>query len=120
MMTVSEKKRALQEAHTETQQFVATKRIELMQALQEMNELMATDDYSLSLLQILRTFKGPQGLAFLGQVLPDHDLLLAARKKLREPDGDRPKMIEEFRDETDKTKVMIRLLAANTAAEQEA
>lgn len=29
-------------------------------------------------------------------------------------------MIEEFRDETDKTKVMIRLLAANTAAEQEA
>lgn len=64
MMTVSEKKRALQEAHTETQQFVATKRIELMQALQEMNELMATDDYSLSLLQILRTFRGRRAWRF--------------------------------------------------------
>lgn len=117
MMTASEKKKALQDAHTETQQFVASKRIELMHALLEQNELKATDDYCVSLLQILKAFKAPQALVFLGQVLPDHGMLLEARKKLRDPDDGSPKMIEEYKDEKDKTKVMIRLLETSAAVQ---
>lgn len=117
-MTHIEKKNVLKAAQEETQKFVAIKRVELRDALKELEELKADDDYCVSLVELLKASAEPMGLVYIGQLLPDPTLLLEARKKLRDPKDGSPKVIEEYKDPKDKTKIMIRLLQGANPAPQ--
>ncbi len=114
-MAEKTKKELLQAAQNETNLVVAEKRIEVLKALVELDEIKATDDYKVTIQEALKAFNTPLPLAFLCQVLPDSTLLLEARKALREMQGDgkdQPPIIEEFKDAKDKTKIILRLLKA--------
>lgn len=112
-MAEKTKKELLQAAQNETNLVVAEKRIEVLKALVELDEIKATDDYKVTIQEALKAFNTPLPLAFLSQVLPDSTLLQAARKALREAQGEdktEPPIIEEYKDATDKTKVILRLV----------
>ena len=114
-MAEKTKKELLQAAQNETNLVVAEKRIEVLKALVELDEIKATDDYKVTIQEALKAFNTPLPLAFLCQVLPDSTLLLEARKALREMQGDgkdQPPIIEEFKDAKDKTKIILRLVKA--------
>ena len=58
--------------------------VNLVSRFQRLEKLGGTQDYSHTVLAALKAFDGTVGLTFLGQVLPDHSLLTAARKQLAE------------------------------------
>ena len=116
MTTITPKKKLLMEAKGEANLVVANKRLELANALIELDDIEAEDDYELSITTLLQAFGTPQSLTFLSRILPDGTALADARKSLREPNAkkNRPVITEEYKDPQDKTRLMIKLRSAPT------
>ena len=109
-MATKSKKDLLMEAQDEMNHVVAQKRIDVLTALSELEEIRATDDYKVTIIEAIKAFNKPLPLAFISQVLPDSAQLLAARKLLREGIDGSPPLIQEFKDADDKTKIIIKLV----------
>lgn len=113
MTTITPKKKLLMEAKGEANVVVANKRLELANALIELDDIEAEDDYELTIKTLLEAFGTPQSLTFISRILPDGTALADARKSLREPNAkkNRPAITEEYKDPQDKTRLMIKLLS---------
>jgi hypothetical protein len=71
-------------AQTKHNSAIASHHVEILKRIQRLEKLGGMQDYSHTVLAALKAFDGTVGLTFLGQVLPDHSLLTAARKQLAE------------------------------------
>lgn len=63
-------------------QAIAGLHVDILKRIQRLDKLGGKQDYSLTILEVLKAFGGTVSLAFLGPVLPEHDLLMEAREKL--------------------------------------
>lgn len=63
-------------------QAIAGFHVDILKRVQRLDKLGGKQDYSLTILEVLKAFGGTVSLAFFGPVLPEHDLLMEAREKL--------------------------------------
>ena len=82
--TVDADEQAALNAQTKHNQAIAEHHVEILKRIQRLEKLGGSQDYTYSVLGVLNAFGGTVNLTFLGQVLPDHALLSAARKQLTE------------------------------------
>ena len=72
------------EAQDEQNQSIATKLVDVLRSIQNLERIGGKQDYTHTIMEALKAFDGTVNLTFLGMVLPDHALLTAARKQLAE------------------------------------
>lgn len=73
---------AVLNAQAKHNQAIAEHHIEILKRIQRLEKVGGTQDYSITVLEVLKAFGGTVSLAFLAPVLPDHIMLAAVRQRL--------------------------------------
>lgn len=81
-VALDEDEQAALNAQVKHNQAIAEHHIEILKRIQRLEKLGGSQDYSVTVLEVLKAFNGTISLAFLGPVLPDHLVLAKVREEL--------------------------------------
>lgn len=81
-VALDEDEQAALNAQTKHNQTIADHHVEVLKLIQRLEKLGGAQDYSFTILKVLKAFGGSVNLAFLSPVLPDYSMLAKVRESL--------------------------------------
>lgn len=81
-VVLDEDEQAALNAQVKHNQAIAQHHVDILKLIKRLEKLGGNQDYSVTVLEVLKAFNGTISLAFLGPVLPDHLMLAKVRERL--------------------------------------
>lgn len=81
-VVLDDEEQAVLDAQVKHNQAIAQHHVEILQRIKRLEKIGGVQDYSVSVLEVLKAFNGTVSLAFLAPVLPDHLMLAKVREEL--------------------------------------